>query len=358
MRTARVVVLAALLVVAAGACGDDGGSSDDSGSGGDPVTLRLVAYDSFLLSDATLQQFTADTGIKVETVIGGDAGEVVNRAVLTKGKPEGDVLWGVDNTLLSRAVDEGIFVPYESPELASVDPAFTALVPGHEATPVDYGDVCVNYDKAWFEDEGIDTSHDPESLTDPQYKDLLVVENPATSSPGLAFLLATIARFGPDGWQGYWEDLRANGVEVVNGWTEAYTIEFSGSSGKGPEPLVVSYASSPPAEIVFATDPKPTEPPTGVVTDGVLPAGGVRRHPRGHRARGGGPPARRLHAERRPGRPTSRSTCSSTRCDEGVALPEVFSLSSVPDAPLSLPPEEIDANREAWIKAWTDTVLR
>ncbi len=357
MRTARVVVLAALLVVAAGACGDDGGDSDDSGSGGDPVTLRLVAYDSFLLSDATLQQFTADTGIKVETVIGGDAGEVVNRAVLTKGKPEGDVLWGVDNTLLSRAVDEGIFVPYESPELAGVDPAFTALVPGHEATPVDYGDVCVNYDKAWFEDEGIEPPTTLESLTDPQYKDLLVVENPATSSPGLAFLLATIARFGPDGWQGYWEDLRANGVEVVNGWTEAYTIEFSGSSGKGPEPLVVSYASSPPAEIVFATDPKPTEPPTGVVTDGCfrqVEFAGILEGTEHEEE------ARQL---------VDYMLSETWQADiplnmfvypvrEGVALPEVFSLSSVPDAPLSLPPEEIDANREAWIKAWTDTVLR
>ena len=352
-----MVVLAALLVVAAGACGDDGGSSDDSGSGGDAVTLRLVAYDSFLLSDATLQQFTADTGIKVETVIGGDAGEVVNRAVLTKGKPEGDVLWGVDNTLLSRAVDEGIFVPYESPELAGVDPAFTALVPGHEATPVDYGDVCVNYDKAWFEDEGIEPPTTLESLTDPQYKDLLVVENPATSSPGLAFLLATIARFGPDGWQGYWEDLRANGVEVVNGWTEAYTIEFSGSSGKGPEPLVVSYASSPPAEIVFATDPKPTEPPTGVVTDGCfrqVEFAGILEGTEHEEE------ARQL---------VDYMLSETWQADiplnmfvypvrEGVALPEVFSLSSVPDAPLSLPPEEIDANREAWIKAWTDTVLR
>ena len=356
MRTARVVVLAALLVVAAGACGDDGGSGDDSGSG-DDVTLRLVAYDSFLLSDATLQQFTADTGIKVETVIGGDAGEVVNRAVLTKGKPEGDVLWGVDNTLLSRAVDEGIFVPYESPELASVDPAFTALVPGHEATPVDYGDVCVNYDKAWFEDEGIEPPTTLESLTDPRYKDLLVVENPATSSPGLAFLLATIARFGSDGWEGYWEDLRANGVEVVNGWTEAYSTEFSGSSGKGPKPLVVSYASSPPAEIVFATDPKPTEPPTGVVTDGCfrqVEFAGILEGTEHEEE------ARQL---------VDYMLSDTWQADiplnmfvypvrQGVALPEVFSLSSVPDAPLSVPPEEIDANREAWIKAWTDTVLR
>jgi thiamine transport system substrate-binding protein len=351
MRTPRVVVLAALLVVAAGACGDDGGSSDD------PVTLRLVAYDSFLLSDATLEQFTADTGIEVETVIGGDAGEVVNRAVLTKGKPEGDVLWGVDNTLLSRAVDEGIFVPYESPELASVDPALTALVPGHEATPVDYGDVCVNYDKAWFEDEGIEPPATLESLTDPQYKDLLVVENPATSSPGLAFLLATIARFGPDGWQGYWEDLRANGVEVVNGWTEAYTIEFSGSSGKGPKPLVVSYASSPPAEIVFATDPKPTEPPTGVVTDGCFRqvefAGILEGTQHEEEAR---QLVDYMLSDTWQGDIPLNMFVYPAR--EGVVLPEVFSLSSVPDAPLSLPPEEIDANREAWIKAWTDTVLR
>ena len=357
MRTARVVVLAALLVVAAGACSDDGGSSDGGGSSDDPVTLRLVAYDSFLLSDGTLQQFTADTGIKVETVIGGDAGEVVNRAVLTKGKPEGDVLWGVDNTLLSRAVDEDIFVPYESPELTSVGPAFRALVPGHEATPVDYGDVCVNYDKAWFEDEGIEPPSTLESLTDPQYKDLLVVENPATSSPGLAFLLATIARFGPDGWQGYWEDLRANGVEAVNGWTEAYSTEFSGSSGKGPKPLVVSYASSPPAEIVFATDPKPTEPPTGVVTDGCfrqVEFAGILEGTKHEEE------ARQL---------VDYMLSDTWQADiplnmfvypvrQGVALPEVFSLSSVPDAPLSVPPEEIDANRDAWIKAWTDTVLR
>ena len=230
-------------------------------------------------------------------------------------------------------------------------------MPGHEATPVDYGDVCVNYDKAWFEDEGIEPPTTLESLTDPQYKDLLVVENPATSSPGLAFLLATIARFGPDGWQGYWEDLRANGVEVVNGWTEAYTIEFSGSSGKGPEPLVVSYASSPPAEIVFATDPKPTEPPTGVVTDGCF-----------RQVEFAGILEGTEHEEE--ARQLVDFMLSDTwQADiplnmfvypvrEGVALPEVFSLSSVPDAPLSLPPEEIDANREAWIKAWTDTVLR
>jgi thiamine transport system substrate-binding protein len=344
--------LVALALVAA-ACGSDG---DDGATGGD-VILRLVAYDSFLLSDATLEQFTADTGIRVDTIVGGDAGEVVNRAVLTKGNPEGDVLWGVDNTLLSRAVAEEIFIPYESPALADVDPAFTELVPGHEATPVDYGDVCLNIDRTWFEDKGIAPPATLTDLTDPQYKDLLVVENPGTSSPGLAFLLATIAQFGPDGWQPFWRDLRANGVKVVNGWTEAYTIEFSGSSGQGPRPIVVSYASSPPAEIVYAAEPKPTDPPTAVVTDGCF-----------RQVEFAGILAGTDHEEE--ARQLIDYMLSETwQADiplnmfvypvrEGVELPEVFAVSSVPDDPLSLPPEEISQHRDEWIKAWTDTVLR
>src|SRR5207342_374642 len=103
-----------------------------------------------------------------------------------------------------------------------------------------------------------------DDLRQPAYKDTLVVENPATSSPGLVFLLATIATYGPDGWQGYWKDLRANGVKIADGWTQAYTVEFSGSSGKGSYPLVVSYGSSPPAEVI-GTDPPPADAPTGVM---------------------------------------------------------------------------------------------
>ena len=179
MRPGRALgacLLAGALLV--GACGDDDGGGDD------PVTLTLVTHDSFAVTPEVLESFTAETGIGVEVASGGDAGLVLNRAILTKGDPEGDVLWGVDNTLLSRAVAEGIFVPYESAELASIDPAYAALAPGHEATPVDYGDVCVNYDKGWFESEGIEPPTTLEDLTDPRYKDLLVVENPGTSSPG------------------------------------------------------------------------------------------------------------------------------------------------------------------------------
>lgn len=350
-RTRLVLGLAVTLGLAAGACGD-------GGSGDTPVTLTIRSYDSFVISPATLEAFTAATGIKVETALSGDAGEVVNAAVLTKGKPEGDVLWGVDNTLLSRAVREGIFVPYESPELAKVPASYQDLVPSHEATPVDYGDVCVNYDKGWFASKGLAPPGTLADLTKPAYKDLLVVQNPATSSPGLAFLLATVAEFGADGWQAYWADLRRNGVKVVSGWTEAYSTEFSGSSGKGSRPLVVSYASSPPAEIVFASDPKPTEPPTASLTEGCfrqVEFAGILKGTR-HEAE-----ARKL---------VDFMLGETWQADlplnmfvfpvrEGVALPEVFTkFAATPSSPLSLPPAEIDQRRQEWIDEWTTTVLR
>jgi thiamine transport system substrate-binding protein len=350
MRLKAIAALVCAIGLVAAACGDD----DSSGA---PVTLKLVSYDSFLISDATLAAFKDQTGITVEKVLGGDAGEVVNRAILTKGKPEGDVLWGVDNTLLSRAVAEGVFAPYESKELGSVDPAYRDVVPGHEVTPVDYGDVCINYDKAWYAAKGIAPPATLADLTKPTYKDQLVVENPATASPGLAFLLATVARYG-DQWPSYWSQLRANGVQVVSGWTEAYSTAFSGSSGKGPKPLVVSYASSPPAEVVYAPDPKPAEPPTAVLTDGCfrqVEFAGVLAGT-AHEAE-----ARQL---------IDFMLSEMWQADlplnmfvfpvrTGVALPEVFTkFAAVPPEPLTLPPDVIAQQRDTWIKEWTDTVLR
>ena len=159
---------------------------------------------------------------------------MVSKAALTAGNPEGDVMWGVDNTLLSRAIDADVFEPYASPQLAAIDPALTALVPERRATPVDFGDVCINYDIAWFAEHGLDPPATLDRPDRPGVRDLLVVENPATSSPGLAFLLATdrrVRRRRLAGSTG--RDLRANGVEVVDSWTIAYYERFSGSSGAG-----------------------------------------------------------------------------------------------------------------------------
>ena len=260
-------------------------SDDTSSSGGGSVTL--LTHDSFLVSDGIFSDFETANNVKVVVAKGADAGVTLNQAILSKGKPEGDVLWGVDNTLSSRAVTEGVVEPYKSAALATLDPSIAAFVPsGNELTPIDRGDVCVNADKAWFEAKGLAMPTSFADLADAKYKDLLVVENAATSSPGLAFMLATRAEFGEAGWLGFWKQLRDNGVKVVDGWTQAYTVDFSGSSGKGPRPLVVSYGSSPAAE---------AGPTVGVARDLFRP-GRIRRRAQGNETCGASGKAHRLHA--------------------------------------------------------------
>ena len=120
-------------------------------------------------------------------------------------------------------------MPYESTELGTLEPSAVALVPGHEVTPVDTGDVCLNVDTGWFAEKGQAPPATFEDLVDPAYRDTLVVENPASSSPGLAFLLATVAHFGDPGYLD-WEQLRANGVEVVEDWDTAYYSSFTAAA--------------------------------------------------------------------------------------------------------------------------------
>ena len=219
-----------------------------------------------MLSESVLAGFTEETGLTVEIVTGGDAGTMVAGAVLAAGSPTADVMFGVDNTLLSRALDAGVFEPYTPADIDVVAPELREGTADGAVTPIDYGDVCVNIDDATLADLGVAPPTTLEDLVKPEYRDLLVVQDPGTSSPGLAFLLATIARFG-DGWQDYWQQLSDNGVKVASSWTDAYVGDFSGG-GDGDRPLVVSYATSPPAEIVYAAEPKPTEPSTSVMTDG------------------------------------------------------------------------------------------
>ena len=330
-----------------------------TGCGGDDEALRevvLVTHDSFAVSDDVKQAFEAESGLTLRILQAGDAGEIVTRALLTAGDPEGDVLFGVDSNLLSRALEGDVFEPYESSELAQVDPELM-LDPEHRVTPIDHGEVCLNYDKAWFADRGVAPPRELADLIRAEYRDLLVVENPATSTPGLAFLLATIAKYG-DRWQAFWGGLRANGVLVVDGWEEAYTVRFSGAAGsKGNRPIVVSYASSPPAEVIFR-DPKPSEAPTGVIEDSCfrqIELAGVLRGARNEEG------ARKLV-----------DFMLSKRFQEDVPLqmfvfparedaalpPEFERYAIVPESPLVLAPEEIEENRERWIREWTDIVIR
>jgi thiamine transport system substrate-binding protein len=323
-----------------------------------PARVTLVTHDSFAASDPIIADFEVASGAQLDVLKGGDAGAVVNQAILTKSNPLGDVLYGIDNTFLSRALDEGIFEPYV-PAAATDLPAELNLDPaGHRVTPIDYGDVCINYDKDAFAGSlGAPATID--RLTDAAYRDQLVVENPATSSPGLAFMLATIVRFGESGdytWLDYWRDLRANGVLVVSGWEEAYYSSFSGGSGEGDRPLVVSYATSPAAEVYFA-DPQPAEPPTGNIDDGCfrqIEFVGVlagAEHPA---------LARQLvdfmlSPEFQADIPLNMFVFPARN---GVQLPAVFSANAAKvSAQLTLDPALIAANRERWLEQWTDAVL-
>ncbi|WP_326596274.1 thiamine ABC transporter substrate-binding protein [Streptomyces sp. NBC_01803] len=356
-RTATIALGIGLLVTTATACGDGGDDPSGGGSdgGGDEVTL--VTHDSFLVSDEVLAAFTEETGYTVRVLRGGDAGIVVNQAVLSKDNPQGDVLFGVDNTLLSRALDAGIFTPYEAAGLERVPDGVRLDGDEHRVTPVDTGDICVNYDRAWFAENGLTPPETFEDLADPAYEDLLVVENAATSSPGLGFLLATVAAYGEDGWQDYWERLADNGVEVVDGWEQAYNERFSGA-GNGDRPLVVSYASSPPAGVLYGGDDRPEEAPTGVSTGtcfrqiefaGLLAGAG---NPEGGRALIDFLISRTFQEDM-----PLQMFVNPVLPD--AELPDLFTqYGERIDEPLTLAPETIAANREQWVDEWTSLVVR
>ncbi len=232
-----------------------------SGAATGGAVLKVMTHDAFSASDAVIQAFEAQTGATVQFLKSGDAGTATNKAVLSKDNPIADVFYGLDNTFLSRALDEGIFEPYNSPMLASIASEYK-LDPQNRALPVDYGEVCMNYDKGYLASHNTPEPQNLDDLLKPAYKDMVVVENPATSSPGLAFLLATVATYGDPSYLDYWKSLAANGLLVVNDWETAYNTEYTRSGGT--RPIVLSYNSDPAFEVLNSSTPI-TEPPSGII---------------------------------------------------------------------------------------------
>ncbi|MEV5847294.1 thiamine ABC transporter substrate binding subunit [Streptomyces sp. NPDC048179] len=335
--------------------------SSSSGSAADSKTVTLVSHDSWAVSKNVLQDFEKQSGYQVKVLKDGDAGQAVNKAILTKDNPQGDVFFGVDNTLLSRALDNGLFQPYEAKGLAQVGTEYQLDAGKHRVTPIDYGDICVNYDKAYFSAHKLTPPTSYADLVKPQYKNLLVTENAATSSPGLGFLLGSAAQYGDSGWQDYWKKLKANGVKVVDGWEQAYNEEFSGSAGgkkaKGDRPLVVSYASSPPAEVIYG-DPKPSTAPTGVATGtcfrqiefaGLLSNAG--------NSKGGKALIDFLVSkEFQEDMPLNMFVYPVVK---GASVPAEFTeYGPAAQDPETMAPDKIAANRDQWVKTWTSLVLK
>jgi thiamine transport system substrate-binding protein len=319
----------------------------------DTQPLTVMTHDSFAISPETIAAFEARHNAKVTILNSGDSGSMLNKAILSKDAPLADVLYGVDNTFLSRAQEADIFVPYTPTDVAFVE----GINPADSAPliPVDRGYVLINYDVAALQTLGLEPPRSLQDLLMPEYKGLLIVQNPALSSPGLAFLLATVAEFGPTKWQGYWKLLRDNDVLIAPDWNTAYYTHFSGSSGKGPRPLVVSYSSSPAAEVIYS-DPKVTVAPTANVTFAAfeqIEYSGILKG-------------------------TQQETLAKAFIDfmlsdtfqndiplnmfvypvtQTAVLPAEFvQFSAVPTVRAQLVPAMIAANREAWLVEW-DTIM-
>lgn len=330
----RTPTLVFALAMLAAACGSQ-----------TPATLRLISHDSFAsaVNDDTFASFTSETEIEVEVIPARDAGALVNQAILTKDNPLADVLFGVDDTFLSRALNEDIFLAYESPLIDKVDP--NLVDEDGRVTPIDFGDVCINYDKEVLAPEDV-----PGKLGDLRDSaSMLTVEHPATSSPGLAFMLATIDVFGEDGWLDFWTDLRASGVNVASDWDTAYYGDFTRYGGDTP--MVVSYASSPPAEVIFAEEP-PDAAPTGVITAGCyrqVEYAGVLRGTEFPDAAG------RLidfmlSVEFQETIPLNWFVFPANR--DAKLPPEFVEHTVIPENPTRLDPAVIAENRDRWIDEW------
>jgi thiamine transport system substrate-binding protein len=323
-----------------------------------PRTLTVMTHDAFAMSADVKTEFEKTNNVTLQFIKSGDAGAALGKAILAKGLPLADVFYGIDNTFLSRALGEGIYEPYNSPVLVDI-PSEYKLDPTNSALPVDYGDVCLNYDKAYFQQHALTPPGTLEDLIKAPYKNLLVVENPAASSTGLAFLLATVGHFGDPGYVDFWRALRANGVEAVDDWTTAYSTEFSGSAGHGPRPIVVSYGSSPPFEVVQAQTPPPEPPTAAVVSDrscfrqvefvGILK--GTKNRDLAQKW-----VDFMLSPRFQADMPLQMYVFP---VNPKAPLDAIFQkYLAIPKQPAFVSPTDIAANRDRWTEAWTNAVLR
>lgn len=346
-RARSVWSIAAVLVVALvlGACGGGGGTGD----GDRPNEVVVITYDSYVLPEDAAKEFEERTGSRITLIQHGDSADMLTAALLSAGSPEGDVIFGIDNTLASRALGSDL--------LERVDPSVWEKVPsqyrlGGDAddrlVAIDHGEVCMNVDAEWFSEHGVDEPTTLEDLADPDYSGLTVVSSPVTSGPGMAFLMGTIAKFGEDGWQDYWRRLGANDLLVRPSWSDAYYTDYTASGGK--RPIVLSYASSPPAEVIFSEGRR--DEPVSVIMD----ASCVRQVEYAGILAG---TENRILAEdllrTMLGRPWQEQLplANFVYPVMEVDLPDEFSRWAPPvKDPLSLPADVVDANRETWIDEW------
>ena len=326
----------------------------------EPRELKILTHDSFDISEKIIKEFETAYNAKITIFKAGSSGAALSRAILEKSNPSADILHGIDNTFLTKAINENIFIEHKSPWLKNVDPRFL-MDDSYHVTPISYGYVIINYDRQHLADLGLNPPDSLKQLTEPDWKGKLVIQNPATSSPGLAFLLVTIAEFGDSStseysYTDYWEDLKSNDVLIKDGWSDSYYTDFSLYGGD--RPLVVSYATSPAAEVYFS-EGKYTEPPTeNLFIDGAsflqIEGAGILKGSTNQEL------AKlfinfMLQRTFQEDIPTRMFVYPVNKFAE---KPEFFRFAEVPTLPAKISPQAIEESRETWIKTWTDILLR
>ncbi|MDJ1371799.1 thiamine ABC transporter substrate-binding protein [Gulosibacter molinativorax] len=330
------IALAALALTGCSAADQAGGAASTEGAGG---TVTILTHDSFVITDEQIASFEEQSGYTLQTTAPGDAGVVTNQLVLSGDSPTVDGVYGIENYSTQTLLDAGALASYESPDLPE---SAASLMIEDKLTPIDQGQVCINIDHAWFEENGVAEPTTLDDLTKPEYASLLVTMNPATSSPGLAFLVATITEKGDD-WENYWQQLLDGGTKVVSGWSDAYFVDFSGAEGAGEYPLVLSYSSSP-AEAdgrtgVLETSCTPQVEYAGVVEGAANPAGAQAFIDF------------LLSDEFQSG---VAENMYMYPVNSEVALPETWAQhATLVDAPIEPNLKDVAANRDAWIADWT-----
>ena len=200
--------------------------------------LVIYAYDSFVsdwgAGPIVIPNFEKKYGIKVDLRSPGDAGQVLTTSILEKDNPVADIVIGIDNNMLAKALDEDILQPYKSENLNNVDQSLIFDKSNH-LSPYDYGYFSIIYNS-----EKIDNP--PKSLNDllsSQYEKSIILMDPRTSSPGLGFFLWTVKVFGDD-FTDYWANLNKNILTITEGWDSGYGLFVNGEA-----PMVLSYTTSP-----------------------------------------------------------------------------------------------------------------
>lgn len=348
-----LLVLAAATLTMTGCTLLADGSADQAPDGGRPERVVLVTHESFALPGRLVADFESQSGYDLMVRSSGDAGALTNKLVLTKDDPIGDVAFGVDNTFASRAVGAGVFEAYGADLPAGAE---RYRLPGEDAdalTPIDHGAVCVNVDKTWFAANDVPQPRTLEDLTEPAYRDLFVTPAATTSSPGMAFLLATIAEYG-DAWPGYWARLMANGTKLTSGWSDAYQVDFTQGGGSGDRPIVLSYDSSPAFTVPDGGGPSTTKALLGTCFEQVEYAGVL--------AGAANPDGARALVDFLLSDKVQKALPESMYVFPVAAdvelPPDWATYAKQPTDPYTLDPQLIDENRDQWLRQWTDVTTR